>query len=115
MVAIIAIWGTLIINLILTVAGYTWYLQEAPKPDKQLPEKIPFVTVMVPAHNEGIVIVKTVLSLLSFDYPHDHYEIIVINDNSSDNSAELLKEVQNDFGEEVDCKFNPNFWTNLSA
>lgn len=100
MVAIIAIWGTLIINLILTVAGYTWYLQEAPKPDKQLPEKIPFVTVMVPAHNEGIVIVKTVLSLLSFDYPHDHYEIIVINDNSSDNSAELLKEVQNDFGEE---------------
>ncbi|QHO67816.1 hypothetical protein C7M44_01221 [Pediococcus pentosaceus] len=39
MVAIIAIWGTLIINLILTVAGYTWYLQEAPKPDKQLPEK----------------------------------------------------------------------------
>lgn len=100
MVAIIAIWGTLIINLILTVAGYTWYLQEAPKPDKQLPEKIPFVTVMVPAHNEGIVIVKTVLSLLSFGYPHDHYEIIVINDNSSDNSAELLKEVQNDFGEE---------------
>ncbi|UPU32690.1 glycosyltransferase family 2 protein [Pediococcus acidilactici] len=100
MVAIIAIWGTLIINLILTVAGYTWYLQEVPKPDKKLPEEIPFVTVMVPAHNEGIVIVKTVLSLLSFDYPHDRYEIIVINDNSSDNSAELLREVQKDFGEE---------------
>lgn len=100
MVAIIAIWGTLIINLILTVAGYTWYLQEVPKPDKNLPEEIPFVTVMVPAHNEGIVIVKTVLSLLSFDYPHDRYEIIVINDNSSDNSAELLRGVQKDFGEE---------------
>lgn len=72
----------------------------SPKPDKNLPEEIPFVTVMVPAHNEGIVIVKTVLSLLSFDYPHDRYEIIVINDNSSDNSAELLRGVQKDFGEE---------------
>ena len=46
--------------------------------------------IVVPAHNEGIVIVKTVQALLNFNYPHDWYEIIVINDNSDDNSAELL-------------------------
>jgi len=88
------------VNLVLTVAGYTWYLRSVHKPDPKLPEDAPFVSILVPAHNEGIVIVKTVLSLLSFDYPHDKYEIIVINDNSSDNSAELLKELQEQFGYE---------------
>lgn len=41
-----------------------------------------------------IVIVRTVEALLNFNYPQDRYEIIVINDNSSDNSAELLANVQ---------------------
>ena len=97
MIAIISIWGTLVINLILTIAGYTWYLKESPKPEPKLPDKAPFVSILVPAHNEGIVIVKTVLSLLSFDYPQDKYEIIVINDNSSDNSAQLLSNLQDQF------------------
>lgn len=98
MVAVISIWGTLVVNLILTVAGYTWYLRHISKPDPKLPKDPPFVSILVPAHNEGIVIVKTVLSLLSFDYPQDHYEVIVINDNSSDNSADLLKNLQDQFG-----------------
>ncbi|MFC6177521.1 glycosyltransferase [Companilactobacillus huachuanensis] len=97
LIAIISIWGTLVINLILTIAGYTWYLKESPKPSPELPDKPPFVSILVPAHNEGIVIVKTVLSLLSFDYPQDRYEIIVINDNSSDNSAQLLSNLQDEF------------------
>ncbi|GEO64419.1 N-acetylglucosaminyltransferase [Companilactobacillus nantensis] len=99
-IAVMSIWVTLVVNLILTVAGYTWYLRSVPKPDPQLPDDPPFVSILVPAHNEGIVIVKTVLSLLSFDYPHDRYEVIVINDNSSDNSAELLKSLQAEFGSE---------------
>lgn len=37
---------------------------------------------------------RTVEALLNFNYPQDRYEIIVINDNSSDNSAELLANVQ---------------------
>ena len=52
------------------------------------------VSVMVPAHNESIVIRKTVLALLNFDYPKDRYEVIVINDNSSDNSAQVLSGIQ---------------------
>lgn len=59
---------------------------------------MPFVSILVPAHNEGIVIVKTVLSLLSFDYPQDKYEVIVINDNSSGNSSQLLGNLQDEFG-----------------
>ncbi|AVK64529.1 glycosyl transferase family 2 [Lactobacillus sp. CBA3606] len=93
-VAIVAIWGILVINVILTIAGYANYLQKNRQPAPELPAEVPFVSIMVPAHNEGIVIVKTLQALLNFDYPHDRYEIIIINDNSDDNSAELLAQTQ---------------------
>ncbi|EJF34784.1 group 2 glycosyl transferase [Weissella koreensis KCTC 3621] len=93
-IAIISIWGIMIVNVILTIAGYIYYLNWTNTPAPQLKNETPFVSIMVPAHNEGIVIVKTVQSLLAFDYPADKYEIIVINDNSNDNSAELLKTLQ---------------------
>ncbi len=73
-------------------------MRQSSKPTPQLPDKVPFVSILVPAHNEGIVIVKTVLSLLSFDYPQDKYEVIVINDNSSGNSSQLLGNLQDEFG-----------------
>ncbi|MBC1421506.1 glycosyltransferase family 2 protein [Listeria seeligeri] len=92
--AVICIWGLLLINIVLIVAGYVYYLKNEARKTPDLPEDVPFISVMVPAHNEGKVIVKTVESLLAFDYPKDRYEIIVINDNSSDNSAELLEAIQ---------------------
>ncbi|WP_249270797.1 glycosyltransferase family 2 protein [Lactiplantibacillus plantarum] len=92
--AVLSIWGILVVNVVLTIAGYVNYLQKVRRPEPQLPVKVPFVSIMVPAHNEGIVIVKTLQSLLNFDYPKDRYEIIIINDNSDDNSAELLAKVQ---------------------
>lgn len=92
---IILIWSLLFVNIVLIVGGYIYYIKvEKEKPPEVIGE-YPFVSIMVPAHNEGVVIVKTVAALLNFDYPEDRYEIIVINDNSTDNSAELLKEIQN--------------------
>ncbi|GBG95315.1 glycosyltransferase [Ligilactobacillus salitolerans] len=95
-ISIISIWGILLVNLGLTLAGYLYYLkwQKTPRPQLSEKEEVPFVSIMVPAHNEGVVIVKTVQALLEFDYPADRYEVIVINDNSSDNSAELLARLQ---------------------
>lgn len=92
--AIGAIWLILMVNVILVVAGYFEYMKMTQQPEPSLPPTPPMVSVMVPAHNEGVVIVKTVESLLRFDYPQDRYEIIVINDNSSDNSAALLRDLQ---------------------
>ncbi|EUJ31265.1 family 2 glycosyl transferase [Listeria floridensis FSL S10-1187] len=92
--AVICIWGLLLVNIALIVAGYVYYLRNERRAVPQVEGEAPFVSIMVPAHNEGKVIVKTVESLLAFDYPHDRYEVIVINDNSSDNSAELLAEVK---------------------
>ncbi|WNR42322.1 glycosyltransferase [Paenibacillus roseipurpureus] len=94
LIAVLCIWSLLLINIVLIVAGYLYYMQIENKPVPPLKGEPPFVTIMVPAHNEGKVITKTVESLLALDYPHDRYEIIVINDNSSDNSKELLAGVQ---------------------
>lgn len=94
--AIISIWFLLMINIVLIVAGYLYYLScEKAKVQEPLPsEYLPFVSVMVPAHNEAKVIGQTVEALLKFHYPEDKYEVIVINDNSSDESAEILSGIQ---------------------
>jgi cellulose synthase/poly-beta-1,6-N-acetylglucosamine synthase-like glycosyltransferase len=93
-IAVICIWSLLLVNVALIIAGYLYYIATEREPEPEIKGDYPMVTIMVPAHNEGVVISKTVESLLALDYPHDRYEIIVINDNSSDNSAELLGNIQ---------------------
>ncbi|MEY8354646.1 glycosyltransferase [Lachnospiraceae bacterium 54-53] len=94
--SIFAIWGLMFINIILSIGGYI-YIMGMYRTDGHKPvSEYPMVTVMVPAHNESIVIRKTMEALIKFDYPKDKYEIIVINDNSADDSAEVLKEIQRD-------------------
>lgn len=92
--SLIIIWITIFLNVILTIGGYIYYLKTLKVKMKNSLKEYPFVSIMVPAHNEGIVIEKTVKSLLELEYPEDKYEIIIINDNSSDNSSEILSEMQ---------------------
>lgn len=92
--SLVVIWVIIFINVVLVVAGYIYYEKVQKVELKEELEYYPFVSVMVPAHNEAVVIEKTVKSLLNLSYPKDRYEIIVINDNSSDNSAEILKRIQ---------------------
>ncbi|WP_151733544.1 glycosyltransferase [Paenibacillus tengchongensis] len=98
-IAVICIWSLLLVNVALIIAGYLYYIQTEAEGPPEIKGEYPFVTVMVPAHNEGKVIGRTVESLLALDYPHDRYEIIVINDNSSDNSAGLLSAIQQKYPE----------------
>lgn len=95
--AICAIWTLMIINVILSIGGFIHYMRVA-KTDGHIPlDDYPMVSILVPAHNESIVISRTVRALLNFDYPPDRYEIIVINDNSSDDTEEKLQEIQREF------------------
>ncbi len=92
--AMISIWTLMGINVFLSVGGFLYYYRME-RQDPHIPlEEYPFVTVMVPAHNVSAVIQRKVRAPLRFDYPADWYEIIVINDNSSDDTAEKLAAVQ---------------------
>ena len=55
----------------------------------------PFVSILVPAHNEEFVIKDTVKNLLAIDY--EHYELIVIDDRSTDNTASVLKSLTEEY------------------
>jgi len=92
--SVVSIWTLLLVNVVLIIAGYFYYMKNEQRPIPSIEGEYPFVSIMVPAHNEGKVIIQTVRSLLALDYPHDRYEIIVINDNSSDNSSVLLQQLQ---------------------
>ena len=52
----------------------------------------PSVAVVVPAHNEAKVIVQTIASLLACDHP-EQFEIIVVDDGSSDKTYEVVREM----------------------
>jgi cellulose synthase/poly-beta-1,6-N-acetylglucosamine synthase-like glycosyltransferase len=50
----------------------------------------PFVSVIVPAYNEEMVIKNTINSLLASNY--DAYEIIVVDDGSVDRTSDIIRE-----------------------
>jgi cellulose synthase/poly-beta-1,6-N-acetylglucosamine synthase-like glycosyltransferase/peptidoglycan/xylan/chitin deacetylase (PgdA/CDA1 family)/spore germination protein YaaH len=49
----------------------------------------PFVSILVPAYNEALVIKKTIRSLLASSY--ERYEIIIIDDGSKDHTSEIVR------------------------
>lgn len=58
--------------------------------DTKFKPKSPPVSILVPAYNEEPTILRTMKSLLSLDY--EEYEIIVVNDGSSDKTMDKLLE-----------------------
>ena len=50
----------------------------------------PFVSIIVPAYNEELVIKNTITSLLASTY--ENYEIIVVDDGSVDRTSEIVRE-----------------------
>lgn len=55
---------------------------------------LPFVSIIVPARNEENTIEDCLDSLLNQQYPYDKYEIIVVNDRSSDKTPAIIKSYQ---------------------
>ncbi len=52
----------------------------------------PFVSILIPCHNEHEVIEKTAQNILNLDYKD--FEIILIDDRSSDDTAEIIKNLE---------------------
>jgi cellulose synthase/poly-beta-1,6-N-acetylglucosamine synthase-like glycosyltransferase len=53
----------------------------------------PTVTVIVPAHNEELVINNILTALLEVDYPQERLMILAINDRSRDKTAQILDQL----------------------
>lgn len=54
-------------------------------------DALPFVTVIVPVWNGGALIRGCVASLEAQTYPRDRYEIIVVDNGSTDDTADIVR------------------------
>jgi len=59
----------------------------------------PFVSIMIPAHNEESVISNTIETVLRLDYPN--FEVIAIDDRSSDNTALVIQDLEKKYPQKV--------------
>lgn len=81
-------WLLLIFYSVLTLSG-VWYRITFRKPKKL--EVYPSVALLIPAHNEGIVLEDTLRAMARLEYK-GKLDIYVLDDNSQDNTAEIAQE-----------------------
>lgn len=92
-VAVILIWFMIGWQLVLTLAGYfhqSASIRERRRVDEEEYD-LPGVSILIPAHNEEMVIDHTLRAMRAFEYPHDLLQIIVINDGSSDRTGDIAR------------------------
>ncbi len=93
--SVIVIWFMLGYQFILFLLGYLYGFRANHQRQTlaEHPIELPAISLMIPAHNESMVIDETLQALLGLDYPRDRLEILVINDGSTDDTAEKVAAV----------------------
>jgi cellulose synthase/poly-beta-1,6-N-acetylglucosamine synthase-like glycosyltransferase/spore germination protein YaaH/peptidoglycan/xylan/chitin deacetylase (PgdA/CDA1 family) len=88
-IATVFILGIILVSCRALVIGILAIIEKLRPDHDTLPNPIPAVTVLIPAHNEESVIVQTVRSVLASDIPDIH--VVVVDDGSADRTLELLQ------------------------
>ena len=59
-------------------------------------DELPTVSLVISAYNEGKKIGKSIESLMAIDYPKKLFEVIIVNDGSNDNTADVVRRYANE-------------------
>lgn len=86
-------WILLIYYSILTIAGV---LQRLKRKEDITLSSYPSVAVLIPAHNEGVVIKQTLDAMIRLKYPGD-LDVYVLDDASTDNTSEIIQKFSSTF------------------
>lgn len=82
---------------VIEVLFYRFLFENKKKTFEKIPvAEEPFVTIMVPAHNEEVVIEDTLEYLLS-EMNYHNYEVLVTDDGSTDQTPEILARLQDKY------------------
>ena len=94
-----AFYYPLLMSFVWMSGGLIYYLRwERGEPPRVQPPSLPhtpFVTLIVPCHNEGEQVRETIAHLDAQRYPH--FEIIAVNDGSTDDTGAQLDELRAEF------------------
>ncbi|MFZ5800482.1 MAG: glycosyltransferase family 2 protein [Candidatus Omnitrophota bacterium] len=63
----------------------------------------PTVSVIIPAYNEEKVIAEKIKNIFAIDYPKERFEVIIASDGSTDRTADIAKEFENDGARLLAC------------
>jgi len=90
------IWAVSFVLFIMIYFGYFLLVFVLAKLKGEKTEKVddftPFISILIPCHNAGSVIDLKLKNTLEIDYPKDKFEIIVVDDGSTDNTYVKLSE-----------------------
>lgn len=93
-ITLIAIWSSLIMSLTTLTGATHFWLKHSTKVAHITPlASYPKVTIVVPAHNEEIVIAQTLEAILDLNYPAERVEILLYADNCDDETAKAMRQV----------------------
>jgi cellulose synthase/poly-beta-1,6-N-acetylglucosamine synthase-like glycosyltransferase len=80
-------------QFLFSIFGYINFIQSMK--EKQIVDKtqfeFPSCTILIPAHNEEMVIGNTIESMLKLEYPEGRLKIMVINDGSKDQTKKIVE------------------------
>lgn len=94
---ILLITGILWILYAILILLYRYWLLRLPVFIPKEKETHTFFSVIIPARNEADNIPHCLVSVLSQNYPSALFEVILINDHSTDETEALVRELQNRF------------------
>jgi cellulose synthase/poly-beta-1,6-N-acetylglucosamine synthase-like glycosyltransferase len=111
---------TWMIIFIKTTLSYESYLANTKKNDEwdihsDYLKNLPAISIIIPARNEELNIERCLLSLVDQNYPN--YEVILVDDNSNDNTVQKARKIQQKFKAKfqnlkiIELKSKPQDWT----
>ncbi len=89
--SVVVIWFMLAYQFLLSALGWL-YSHQAARECKELALRtleLPRMSVLIPAHNEEVVLDDTLRAMAALQYPAGRIEIVVINDASADCTGEI--------------------------
>jgi len=108
------------IIFIKTTLSYESYLANTKKNEEwdihsDYLKNLPAISIIIPARNEELNIERCLLSLVDQNYPN--YEVILVDDNSNDNTVQKARKIQQKFKAKfqnlkiIELKSKPQDWT----
>ena len=89
----------------LTYLAYLYMKYKVVKPVSD--EKLPTVTIIVPAYNEGKLVYETLLSIADSDFPAHKMQIISVDDGSKDDTWQWMLRAKETLGERLTIHQQP--------